>query len=343
MPFLPALLLTQAPPAVVQSAAETVPPARIELTTPFPVRLGSVGPREVREAVFGLRSSHDRPFRFRLLDLSLGASLDPAQLATPLAPGEVRLLKVRLDPSGLLGPVKGAVRLGTDDPAQPSYILRWELEVRPEVAVDSLRKSLGDVAPHERPEARFHFTREGGEPLKLVLVQPLPGHLEGGLVHEGATADLRLALHPERLEAGVTAGLEVVKVATNGPQQPLFTVYLDWRIAAAVIPSPSRLVYTDPKTTLLALALKARNGLPFRITGVRVIGAGYAVIDAPGPPAAEQVLRIRRTGTQAGAVLEVACSNMDGPLKVPLKYLDPGVRPAASPVPAPIPMAPHAH
>ena len=342
-PFLLALLLTQAPPAVVRPAAEAIPPARIELTTPFPVRLGSVGPGEVKEAVFGIRSTHDRPFHFRLLDLSLGASLDRAQLAAPLAPGEVRLLKVRLDPSGLLGLVKGAVRLGTDDPTQPSYILRWELEVRPEGAVDSLRKSLGDVAPHEGPEARFRFTREGGEPLKLVLVGTLPGHLEGGLVHEGTAADLRLALRPERLEPGVTAGLEVVKVATNGPQQPLFTLYLDWRIATAVIPSPSRLVYTEPKTTLLALELKARDGQPFRITGVRVVGAGYEVIDAPGPPAAEQVLRIRRTGTEAGAVLEVACSNMEGPLKVPLKYLDPDVRPAASSLPAPTPIAPHAH
>ncbi len=342
-PFLFALLLTQAPPAVVRPAAETVPPARIELTTPFPVRLGSVGPREVKAAVFGIRSTHDQPFRFRLLDLSLGSSLDPAQLAAPLAPGEVRLVTVRVDPSGLAGPVKGAVRLGTDDPAQPSYILRWELEVRPEVAVDSLRKSLGEVAPHERPDVRFRFTREGGEPLKLVLVGTLPSHLEGGLVHEGAAADLRLALRPERLEPGVTAGLEVLKVATNGPQQPLFTLYLDWRIAAAVIPSPSRLVYTDPKTTLLALELKSRDGQSFRITSVRVLGGGYEVIDAPGPPAAEQVLRIRRTGTQAGAVLEVACSNMDGPLKVPLKYLDPGVRPAASPATEPPPIAPHAH
>ena len=74
-----------------------------------------------------------------------------------------------------------------------------------------------------------------------------------------------------------------------------------------------------------------------------MVGPGYEVIDVPGPAAAEQVLRIRRTGTEPGAVLEVACSNMEGPLKVPLKYLDPGVRPAASALPAPAPIAPHAH
>jgi hypothetical protein len=323
-----------------------VPPARIEVTTPFPVHLGSVGPREVREAAFGIRSVHDRPFRLRVLDLSLGLSLNPAQLAEPLQPGEVRLVRVKVDAAGLGGFVKGAVRLGTDDPAQPNYILRYDMAVRPEVSVDAERKSLGDVAPHESPELAFRFTREGGEPLKLVLASEPPAHLEAELVPAGETADLRLRLRPGRLAPGVAAGLEVLKVATNAPKQPLFTLYLDWRLALPVTASPSRLVFTEPKTTLLGLELTARDGKPFRILKAEVQGRGFSLLDGPGPEAPRQVLRVRRTGGPGEALLLLTCSNLDAPLKVPLRYLDPKARPAKGSIPAPPPEAPehrHAH
>jgi len=340
MLLLTALLLLQAPSPATKP--EAVPPARIELTTPFPAHLGSAGPREVREAVFGIKSLHDRPFRFRVLDLSLGVSLDPAQLTDPLQPGEVRMVRLKVATEGLEGLVKGAVRLGTDDPDQPNYILRYDVDVRPEVSVDGLRKSFGDVARHEHPEARYRFTREGGEPLKLVLASAVPAYLDAELVPEGATAELRLRLRPERLPPGMAAGLEVLKVATNGPRQPLFTLYLDWRIATAVVPSPSRLVFGDQKTTHLELELTARDGKPFRILRATVQGKGFQLLDPPGPEAVRQVLRIRRIGTTPEAMLILQCSSMDEPLRVPLRFLDPEARPATV-TPPPAPLDEHHH
>ena len=335
--LLQALTPVQAPaPAVAQAPKpDPVPPARIELTTPFPVHLGGVGPREKREAVYGIRSTHDRPFRFRLLDLSLGLSLDETQFAEPMKPGEVRLVKVKVDPTGLEGFIKGAVRLGTDDPGQPSYILRYDMEVRPEVSVDADRKGLGEVAPYETPELRFHFKREGGDPLKLVLASELPPYLEAELLHEGVTADLRLTLRPSWLKPGTTAGLEVIKVATNGPRQPLFTLYMDWRITTPVVANPSRLVFSDLKTTLLGVELTARDGKPFRIIKAAVEGKGFELIDRPESDSVRHTLRVRRTGQNPEAMLVLGCSNLDAPMKVPLRFLDPRVRPAKGMVPAP--------
>jgi hypothetical protein len=345
MLLLPALLLLMQVPPTPNPAPvkpDPIPPARIELTTPFPVHLGSVGPREIREAVYGIKSLHDRPFHLRVLDLSLGLSLDEAQLAAPLQPGEVRMVKVRVDPAGLVGPVKGAVRLGTDDPGQPNYILRYDMMVRPEVTVDAERRSFGDVAPHEGPELRFRFRREGGDPLKLALASEIPAYLDAELVPGEEGSDLRVTLRPRRLKPGVTAGLEVLKVATNAPRQPLFTLYLDWRIALPVVPEPSRVVFTEPKTTLLALELRARDGKPFRILRTEIRGRGFQVLDAPGPEAARQVLRIRRTGTAPEALLRVHCSNLEEPLEVPLRYLDPKARPAERGLP-PAPPAEDGH
>lgn len=324
--ILPVPVFLQAPAQAPKPDA--VPPARITLTTPFPVHLGKVGPKEIREAAYGIRSTHDRSFRFRLLDLSPGLTLDETQFAEPMKPGELRTIRLKVDPTGMLGYIKGAVRLGTDDPGQPSYILRLDMEVRPEVAVDGERKSLGDVAPHERPEARFHFTREGGDPLKLVLASSLPGYLSAELVHEGPIADLRLVLHPERLNPGMVAGLDILKVATNGPLQPLFTLYVDWRLATPVIPTPSRLVFADPATTMLSVELTARDDKPFRVIKAEIQGKGFELLEAPGPEAAKQVLRVRRVGQDPEAMLVLSCSNQEGPLHVPLRFLDPAAKPA---------------
>ncbi|HJW72874.1 MAG TPA: hypothetical protein VJ486_08435 [Geothrix sp.] len=325
LPLLFMLLQTPAPQAA--KAPEPVPPARIELTTPFPVNLGSVGPRESREAVFGIRSIHDRPFHFRVLDLSLGLSLDEAQLKEPMQPGEVRLIRVKVDATGLLGYIKGAVRLGTDDPTQPNYILRYEMVVRPEVSVDEARKSFGEVAPWESPEVAFHFKREGGDPLKLVLASELPPYLEPELVDQGTNVDFHLKMRPSKLKPGVNAGLEVIKVATNGPKQPLFDLYLDWRLVLPVVPTPARLVFSDLSTTLDALTLTARNGKPFRIVKLEIEGKGFQLLDRPTDEASRHVLRVRRTGKNSEALLVVHCSNMETPLKVPLRFLDPRARP----------------
>ena len=343
--LLPALLLlqAQAPATGPQpKSLDPVPPARIELTTPFPVHLGSVGPREVREAVYGIKSTQDRPFRFRLLDLSLGLTLDEGQFIAPLQPGEVRMVKVQVNPTGMEGFVRGAVRLGTDDPTQPNYILRYDMTVRPEVAVDAERKSLGEVAPHESPELRFRFMREGGDPLKLVLASELPSHLVAELIHEGPAADLRVTLRPGRLQPGTMAGLEILKVATNGPRQPLFTLYLDWRLAVPVIAQPSRLVFSDLKTTLLGLELTARDGRPFRIRKAEIQGHGFELLDHPKAESARHMLRVRRTGTRPEAMLVLECSNQEDPLRVPLRFLDPKARPPKGSRPAP-PVEDHGH
>lgn len=339
--FLAVGLVAQ-PPA--QPAGE-VPPAKITLTTPFPVHLGNVSPKQVQDAVFGIKSLADHPFHLKVMDLSLGLDLDPAQLAAPLQPGEVRTVHVHVNPDGMLGYIRGAVRLGTDDPAQPFYILRYDMFVRPELAVDAERRSLGEVSPWESPTAVFHFTREGTEPVKLEVASPLPSYLQVEISPRGREADLQVTLRPTLLKAGMMAGLEVLRVSTNAPKQPSFTLYLDWRLALPVVPTPSRLVYDDPKTTLLAVELKARDGKPFHIASAAIEGKGYELLDHPGPATERQVLRVRRTGTTPSALLVLRFQGSDQPLRVPLEYLDPKAKRSgpASPEPAPEPEHSHHH
>ncbi len=310
--LLPVLL---APPAV--------PPAQITLTTPFPVHLGSVGPREAKTAVFGIKSLARHPFRLRVMDLSPGLSLDEPQLEAPLRPGEVRRLRVRVDPTGLEGPIRGAIRLGTDDPAQPFYILRYDMTVRPAVEVDATRQDLGAVAPYESPSAVYRFRREDGEPLRLALEALLPPYLQAAVSPTGGGAEVRVTLRPARLPPGVLSGLEILQVATHVPRHPRYALTLAWHLALPVRPSPSRLVFDDLDTLELPLELTSRNGRPFRISGASVEGRGFALAAPAGPAAPRQVLRIRRTGTEPSALLVLHIAGQDAPLRVPLLFLDP--------------------
>lgn len=317
LPLPPCILL----PALLASPA--VPPAQITLTTPFPVHLGSVGPRETKEVVFGIKSLARHPFRLRVMDLSPGLSLDERQLDSPLQPGEVRRLRVRVDPTGMEGPIRGAMRLGTDDPAQPFYILRYDMTVRPAVEVDATRQDLGAVAPYESPSAVYRFRREDGEPLRLTLEPPLPPYLQATVSPTGGGAEVQVTLRPALLPPGELSGLEILRVATHVRRHPRYTLTLAWHLALPVRPSPSRLVFDDLDTLELPLELASRDGRPFRITQASIAGRGFALAAPPGPAAPRQVLRIRRTGNEPSALLVLRIAGQDAPLRVPLLFLDP--------------------
>ena len=109
-----------------------------------------------------------------------------------------------------------------------------------------------------------------------------------------------------------------------------------------MLPTPSRLVYDDPKTTLLAVDLKARDGKPFRIASAAIEGKGYELLDHPGPASERQVLRVRRLGTGA-ALLVLRFDGVAEPLKVPLEYLDPRAKGPAPQPPLPEPEPHHHH
>ena len=132
---------------------------------------------------------------------------------------------------------------------------------------------------------------------------------------------------PARLE--ITTPFPV-HLGTDDPAQPAYSLRYDMRVSP-VQATPSRLVFTDPSTPLLSLELRARDGQPFRILEAAIQGSGFQLLDPPGPATPRQVLRIRRTGFVPEAMLVLRCTNMDGPLNVPLRFLDPKARPAPAP------------
>ncbi len=323
------------PPTPPKTAAPPTPtPAlkyRFIVFPEIPQHLGSVGPTDSRDLTWELKNTSDQPIAFRVLDTAPGVKVDGAPFTKPWQPGEARKIIVSSDASGFLDYQKRAVRLESDDPSQPRYILRWDMMIRPEMAVDAPNKSFGEVAPHESPLLAYTFTREGGGPAEIRLESHLPDYLEAEIVAAGPKATLQLTLRPSKLKPGMHAGLELLKVSTNAPRQPTFDLTLAWKLRLPIFAIPSRVVWDQPELRGMKLEVKSRNGLPFCILSGRIEGPK----DKDGHPQftfsalSKDKAAVHEVKLQCFADLEcrgtlfLECSGLDSPLQVPLTWLPP--------------------
>ncbi len=324
----PTATKTAAAPA---AAASPAPKYRYVVLPEGNQHLGSMGPVESRVLIWELKNQSDRPLSFRVLDTAPGVKVAEAPFSTPWLPGESRKIEVTTEATSFLGYQKRAVRLEPDDLKEPRYILRWDMVVRPEMAVDAANKTFGEVAPHESPMLSFAFTREAGGAAEIHLDSKLPEYLESEVVAQGSKATLQFTLRPSRLKPGVQAGLELLKVSTNAPRQPTFDLTLAWKLKLPIFAVPSRVVWDDPSHRTFQLTVKSSTGKPFKILEAHIEGPKRAD-DQPlfscGPlPEAEAATQV--ISLQCGAELEsrgslfLTCTGLDGPLQVPLAWLPP--------------------
>lgn len=297
-------------------------PPRLRIEPAGRIDLGEAGPLEARTQAYRFTNVSRAAIALRVLDRAPGVTLSGPALDRPIPAGGSAAAVLRLDPAGRTGPLRGNVRLGTDDPRQGHYYLPVGMRVRPDLAVDGPRRSFGDVGAHESPQVAFTLVRETGRPLAARLASALPDYLECELQSGGARARAAFTLRPARIPAGMTQGLERVRLATNVPGQEGLDLYLDWRVHHPVEPEPARVVFADPRPDVLELRLRSHSGAPFRILRADLEGEGFQAGALPAAAAAEQVLAIRRTAAgPARATLVLHCTGLDRPLRVPVAYL----------------------
>ncbi|HJW08785.1 MAG TPA: hypothetical protein VJ483_04075 [Holophagaceae bacterium] len=327
----------QTPPAQAAPAPKPAPwKYRFKVDPDKPQSLGDIGPVEVRTLTYKITNVGDKPLQFRLGDNSPGTTMDDAPFKAPFAPGETRTATMRVDPTGWDAYQRRAIRLETAD-GKERFTFRVDMQIRPDLTVDNAKKSMGQVGVQESPQASFLFSRETGEALKIALAnkEKLPAYLETEILGKGAKAELRATLRPRMLKPGASAGLEILEVDTNAPLQPKFTLYLDWELRRPVKPSPTRIVFEDPKVRVATLHLKGEQ--PFRILKAEVKGEGFSAGILPEGEAKEQSLDLHRDGEpQEDALLVLTLSGVEDPLEVPLMWKDPQARPGeAAPSPKP--------
>ncbi|MBL0312111.1 MAG: hypothetical protein IPP78_05225 [Holophagaceae bacterium] len=321
------------PPKKVEGAppAKPVQKFRFMVTPDIIQHLGSVGPMEVRTLTWELKNTSGKPISFRVLDTAPGVRVPEGPFLKPWQPGETRKIEVSSDASDFLAYQRRAVRLEPDDPSQPRYILRWDMMVRPEMAVDAANKSFGEVSPHESPLLNFNFTREAGGPAEIHLDTKLPDYLEAEIIPDGTKASLQLTLRPSKLKPGVQAGLELLKVSTNAPKQPTFDLTLAWKLKLPILAVPSRVVWDEPKIRGFKLEVKSRDGKPFRILETRIEGPKdkqgndlFTHGEMPMEAAPSHVIKLQCfADLESKGMLFLTCSGLDVPLQIPLSWLPP--------------------
>ena len=330
----PAQLPAKASPVQKLEGAPVAKPVqkfRFTVTPDTVQHLGSVGPKEVRTLYWELKNTSEKPITFRVLDTAPGVRVPLDPFLKAWLPGESRKIEVSSDPSDFLAYQRRAVRLEPDDPSQPRYLLRWDMMVRPEIAVDTANKSFGEVAPHESPLLAYTFTREGGGLAEIRLESKLPDYLESEVITEGTKASLQFTLRPSKLKPGMQAGLELLKVSTNAPQQPAFDLTLTWKLKLPILAVPSRVVWDEPKIRGFKLELKSRDGKPFRILEARIEGPKdkrgndlFTHGPLPVEAAPSHVLKLQCfADLETKAMLFLTCSGLDAPMRIPLSWLPP--------------------
>lgn len=360
-----ALALLQAPQAPPRDAPfqpapppRSVAPPRLRIEPAGRVDLGSLGPQEPRERLYTLRNTSALPITLRVLDLSPGVTVRGPALQGPIDPGRAAELTLRVDPTGFTGWQARNAKLGTDDPGQGEYFLPVGMTIRPDLSVERAKLSLGEVGPHETPQAVFRFTSETGSATKLGIAGPLPPYLEAEVeaipaaaaaeaaaakappAPAGTRGALRLTLRPARLEPGMHAGLEAVTVETSSPAQPRFQLYLDWRLRLPVKLSAPRLVFltaADQERTLTVLPREGQGS--FEVKTLRLEGRGFRIPKVPAGPRTTLQVTVRRTAAApAKAMLVLDLAGEARPLRIPVAYLPPV--PGKPQVPRPDPAPP---
>lgn len=288
-----------APPAPKAEAPKPAPkPPQYKVAPEQIQHLGEVGPLEVRTLTYTLTNIGEKPLSFRISNNSPGTTMDDAPLKTPLAPKESRTLQMRIDPAGFVGYQRRAIRLEPDTKEEAyNFVFRADMTVRADLTVDAERKTLGGVAPHETPEIVFAFKRETGAPLDVKLEGTVSPYLDAEIEPQGTKAELRLTLRPSKLKHGQSAGLEILKVKTNAPLQPTFTLYLDWNLKRAVEVVPSRLVFDHPKDRFQSIELKSDK--PFAIESVHFDGSVLSLTGQTQGTAKEHRLTFYRRSDKA--------------------------------------------
>lgn len=321
----PSVLKAPNTPIMAKPAPQKIDPARLAISPKDIVKVENMGPTEKREIHYTFTNTSDAPISLRTTDMSLGIQVvGPALMAPIPAKGKAELT-LTVDATGTVGFQKRAVRLLTDDPKQARYTLPLHVVVRPDLTVDAERKSFKDVGLHESPQSAFTFKRETGEPLNVKVVNTLPDYLEFEVDRETkGQNELRLVLRPSKIAPGTMRGLEMVKVETNAPFQPKFTLYVDWNLKPEVKAEPVRVVFLDPKLPLQSLKLERHDKKPFKIKEAKVVGEGFTVNFEKDKTLTRHHLRVHRVAPkEIRSLLELHFEGSEEVLKVPLNYLPP--------------------
>lgn len=325
--LLPFLLLAQTPVPPAKPATPAASPVqspRLAIQPSGLVELGSLGPQGSTLKSYEIKNLSQAPIRLRAGEVPQGITVSGPALTEPIPGGGTRAISLSVNALERTGTHLVRVVFGTDDPTQGRYFLPVRYTVRPDVVVDSERKALLGVGPHESPQAVFTFKRETGQPFALKLAEALPPYLEADLQSSGGTGTLQVVLRPGQVPDGMRGGLETLKVETTAPREPAFTLYLNWGLTFPVEAQPTRLVFQDAKTTVLKTILSSGAGQAFQILEARIEGEGFTV-DSPSPNSNGQIqLTVRRTAiTKARAVLVVRIGDGLPTLRIPLRYLPP--------------------
>jgi hypothetical protein len=233
-----------------------------------------------------------------------------------LAPGESTELEVTFNAVGLRGPARKSVVIATNDPARPNQELFIDADVLADVSATPEEVRFQGLTPRDRRKATVKLESATSEPLTLTDVTlSLAPWLGVATREEGRVVYLDLDLAARLLPPGQLAGTDTIAVHVLNPRPSVVEVKVVWEAQAPVVLTPGRISFTGAARSA-KVALKARDGKPFRVLSARTTNPLVTVSPLPAKAAARQELHVTLAKTAGpGTYDETVFLTVDAPGK----------------------------
>lgn len=256
---------------------------------------GKISPTTRSETRFTLKNTGQGPLIIQRVQASCGCTSAVIGHHT-LKEGESTPLNVTFDSQDQQGPVRKSLGIFSNDPARPYVELTLEAHVVPPITTDPEVVAFRGVLPSDILHQKVRCASTRGLPLRFAgTADPLPPFLTITFEPEDRATTLTLTLTGAALPSSERSGQVPVRIRTNDPEMPVYTLPVLWSAGKALrLEPPAARFEPAPagQAQQMHLALRHTKGRAFRILSVARACEPFQVQGLAGPAAPEHTIAL---------------------------------------------------
>lgn len=195
--------------------------------------------------------------------------------------------------------INKTVDVTTNDPIQVRRTLNLQAEVMAEIFLASDEVTLLDLAPGQRRKATVMLESGTGQPITVANVELSNAPWLGVATREaGRNLFVDLDLLSTRLPRGRENGTDTITLHLENPKPVSVTLKVNWAKQPPVAAVPTRVAWAETagRERTAEVALRRRDGRPFRILATRASNSLLRVVNLTRGTAAVHRVRVALAG-----------------------------------------------
>jgi hypothetical protein len=264
---------------------------------------GSIYPDTTISHRFKITNAGSAPLRIIRVTPTCGCTSTVVGKGT-LAPGETTEIEAIFNATGLAGPIRKAIRVLTNDPANRTQTLTLMAQVRRYILPSTETVTFQDLVRTLPRTASVKLTSNTGEPIVVADVELSEAPWLGVATREdGHDVWVDFNLVGRRIPPGKMSGTDTISVHATNPRPSNVNLTVRWDLRASVAALPARVAWAEPAGRELrqTVTLRQVDGKAFRILSATASPAGLSTEGIPaGPASSHDIQAILSAKTQPG-------------------------------------------